>query len=144
MHRIVFHRAFSEVCVYMCIPHIVAKQRLCKHVPTGKNTHNNRRIVGCIVLYVVRFYQRRVCGFVCVSLYHCSVNTFPRQREIVGGVFFYAVRVVSEESRRLLFLRTFSPGVKQQGCDADHSPPSSAEVKKMWIYTSTPPYAFMA
>jgi hypothetical protein len=24
------------------------------------------------------------------------------------------------------------------------SPPTSAEVKKMWIYTSTPPYAFMA
>jgi hypothetical protein len=27
---------------------------------------------------------------------------------------------------------------------ADHSPPTSAEVKKMWIYTSTPPYVFMA
>jgi hypothetical protein len=37
-----------------------------------------------------------------------------------------------------------SPGVKQQGCEADRSPPASAEVKKMWIYTSTPPYAFMA
>jgi hypothetical protein len=28
--------------------------------------------------------------------------------------------------------------------EADHSPPASAEVKKMWLYTSTPPYAFMA
>jgi hypothetical protein len=28
--------------------------------------------------------------------------------------------------------------------EADHSLPDSAEVKKMWIYTSTPPYAFMA
>jgi hypothetical protein len=27
---------------------------------------------------------------------------------------------------------------------ADHSPPISAEVKEMWIYTSTTPYAFMA
>ncbi|PNF35230.1 hypothetical protein B7P43_G06877 [Cryptotermes secundus] len=36
-----------------------------------------------------------------------------------------------------------SPGVEQQGREADHSPPSSAEVKKMWIYTSTTPYAFM-
>jgi hypothetical protein len=34
------------------------------------------------------------------------------------------------------------PGVKRPGREADHSPPS-AEVKKMWIYTSTPPYAFM-
>jgi hypothetical protein len=35
-------------------------------------------------------------------------------------------------------------GVKRQGCEADHSPPASAEVKKMWIYTSTPPYTFMS
>jgi hypothetical protein len=37
-----------------------------------------------------------------------------------------------------------SPGVKRTGREADHSPPTSDEVKKMWIYTSTPPYAFMA
>jgi hypothetical protein len=36
------------------------------------------------------------------------------------------------------------PGLKRPGREADHSPPASAEVKKMWIYTSTPPYAFMA
>jgi hypothetical protein len=48
--------------------------------------------------------------------------------------------------------RIFSPprrlnrlwGVKRQGREADHSPPTSAEVKKTWIYTSTPPYALMA
>jgi hypothetical protein len=39
---------------------------------------------------------------------------------------------------------TLSRGIKRQGHEADHSPPASAEVKKMWIYTSTPPYAFMA
>jgi hypothetical protein len=38
----------------------------------------------------------------------------------------------------------FSLGVKLPGREADHSPPASAEVKKMWLYTSTPPYAFMA
>jgi hypothetical protein len=31
-----------------------------------------------------------------------------------------------------------SPGVKRLGREVDHSPPTSAEVKKMWIYTSTP------
>jgi hypothetical protein len=31
-----------------------------------------------------------------------------------------------------------TPGVKRQGLQADHSPPASAEIKKMWIYTSTP------
>jgi hypothetical protein len=34
-------------------------------------------------------------------------------------------------------------GVKRSGREADHSPPTSAKVKKIWIYTSTPPYAFM-
>jgi hypothetical protein len=36
-----------------------------------------------------------------------------------------------------------SPEVKWLECEADHSPPNSDEAKKMWIYTSTPPYAFM-
>jgi hypothetical protein len=30
-------------------------------------------------------------------------------------------------------------GVKRPGREADHSPPSSAEVKYAWRYTSTPP-----
>jgi hypothetical protein len=32
----------------------------------------------------------------------------------------------------------FSLGVKRPGREVDHSPPTSADVKKMWIYTSTP------
>jgi hypothetical protein len=39
--------------------------------------------------------------------------------------------------------RTISQGVKRLGREADHSPPTIAEVKKMWIYIPTPPYAFM-
>jgi hypothetical protein len=37
-----------------------------------------------------------------------------------------------------------SSGLKRPGCEADHSPPASAEVKKTWIYTSTHPYVSMA
>jgi hypothetical protein len=37
-----------------------------------------------------------------------------------------------------------SPGVKRPGREADHSPPTSAEVKKTWIYTSSPPYVCRA
>jgi hypothetical protein len=37
-----------------------------------------------------------------------------------------------------------SPGIRRSVREADHSPPASAEVKKMWIYTITPPYSFMA
>jgi hypothetical protein len=36
------------------------------------------------------------------------------------------------------------PRVKRPGRETGHSPRTSAEVKKTWIYTSTPPYAFMA
>jgi hypothetical protein len=35
------------------------------------------------------------------------------------------------------------PVVKRPGREVDHSPPASAEAKKMWIYTSIPPYTFM-
>jgi hypothetical protein len=36
-----------------------------------------------------------------------------------------------------------SLGVKRLGREADHSPPSTAEVKNAWNYTSTPQYVFM-
>jgi hypothetical protein len=41
-------------------------------------------------------------------------------------------------------LGAFSPGIKRPGRDADHLPPTSAEVINTWIYTSTPPYIFTA
>jgi hypothetical protein len=37
-----------------------------------------------------------------------------------------------------------SPGVKRPGREADHSPPTTAEVKNTWIHISTSPYAFKA
>jgi len=35
--------------------------------------------------------------------------------------------------------RSSSPGVKRPECKVNHSPPSSAQVKNAWSYTSTPP-----
>jgi hypothetical protein len=40
--------------------------------------------------------------------------------------------------------RGLSWGVTRQRREADHSPPTSTEVKKTWIYTSTTSNAFMA
>jgi hypothetical protein len=40
--------------------------------------------------------------------------------------------------------RGLFPGVKRPGCEADHSPPTTAEVKKMWTHISASLYAFMA
>jgi hypothetical protein len=36
-----------------------------------------------------------------------------------------------------------SQRVKRQGCEADNSPPNSAQIKKRWMYISIPTYAFM-
>jgi hypothetical protein len=33
----------------------------------------------------------------------------------------------------------WTSGVKRPGREADHSPPTNAEVKSTWIHTSTPP-----
>jgi hypothetical protein len=33
---------------------------------------------------------------------------------------------------------------RQQGCEADHSPPPSADVNNVWSYTSTTPYPSVA
>jgi hypothetical protein len=42
------------------------------------------------------------------------------------------------------YLGVLPPEVKRPGREADHSPTTSAYVKKTWIYISTPPYVFMA
>jgi hypothetical protein len=41
-------------------------------------------------------------------------------------------------------LAVLSPGIKRQGREANHSLPASADIKKIWIYIYTFPYAFMA
>jgi hypothetical protein len=43
-----------------------------------------------------------------------------------------------------LYVGTSFPVVNRPGLEGDHLPATSADVKKMWIYTYTPPYAFMA
>jgi hypothetical protein len=93
-------------------------------------------------------------NFLFVSLYHslipityCCWNRYSdwlraarlRGRSSIPG--WVKNFLFSTSSRPDLGL---SPGVKRPGREADHLPPASTEVKKMWIYTSTPPYAFMA
>jgi hypothetical protein len=56
---------------------------------------------------------------------------------------------ISKEKRssKVFSQRTYStsfPRVKQPDREADHSAPTSAKVKKTWVYTSTPAYFFMA
>jgi len=44
----------------------------------------------------------------------------------------------------LIGTRGLSLGIKGLGHEADHSPPTSVEVKNAWSYTSIPQYTFMA
>jgi hypothetical protein len=39
--------------------------------------------------------------------------------------------------------KALSPRVKQPGSESGHSPPTSAEVKKAFMYKYTPLYVFM-
>jgi hypothetical protein len=54
-----------------CIPPFVDRQRLDKNVPAATNTRNSRRIVGCVIFYIVRVF----CESVCVSPCICWVTT---------------------------------------------------------------------
>jgi hypothetical protein len=51
---------------------------------------------------------------------------------------------VTDPYGRILGLFQRIPRLKRQEREADHSPPTSAEIMKTWIYTSTPPYSLMA
>jgi hypothetical protein len=72
------------------------------------------------------------------------VDRWIRVPVLVGSRIFFS------SSRRALGLPSLMsnggsfPGVMRQGREAEDSPPTSAEVKKMWIYISTTPYIFMA
>jgi hypothetical protein len=60
----------------------------------------------------------------------------------VGSRIFHVVQTSSGVNPT--YPGALFPGVKRPGREADHSPPASAEVKKIWIYTSIPPCPFMA
>jgi hypothetical protein len=63
----------------------------------------------------------------------------------VGWIIFPNSRPVLDPIQApLIGTGSHSRGVKRPGCEANRSPPISAEVKKTRICICTPPYAFMA
>jgi hypothetical protein len=61
---------------------------------------------------------------------------------MTGSVLIFTASrpaLVSIQSPNQRVLGALTPGVKRSGREADHSPPSSAEVKNTWRYTPTPP-----
>jgi hypothetical protein len=78
----------------VCVP-IVARQQQCNNVPAATNTRNKRKMVGYM------------CLDLCILLSLLGNSSVSKQRRIVGCVFFYAVHVVSYESRRISSSRNF-------------------------------------
>jgi hypothetical protein len=98
---------FINPCVCMCISPVFARHRLCKHVSAAKNTLNKNCWTCSFLCGQCRIEGESVDLCIPLSLQGSgSVNTFPWQWRIVGGVIFYAVRVVSKESRRLILPKT--------------------------------------
>jgi hypothetical protein len=92
------------------------------------------------------------CGRIsCVGIFYWNWLQAGRPRgwsSIPGSVknFLYVGQIGSGADPASYSMGTgaLSPGVKPSGREADNSPPTSAEVKKTSISTSTPLYAFMA
>jgi hypothetical protein len=63
-----------------------------------------------------------------------------------SSIFFSPRRLTDFGAQRTYPMRTkgCSPWVKRPEREADYSPPTNAEIKKTWIYTSPPPYVFVA
>jgi hypothetical protein len=94
----------KESLLVSVFPSTGVRQCLGKHIPAAtKNCWRRRFLCGpCRI-------KRESVGlpvFFLNGVANGSVNTFPRQRRIVGGVVFCAVRLVSKESRRLVLSRT--------------------------------------
>jgi hypothetical protein len=56
---------------------------------------------------------------------------------------FYVLQNVQNGSGAHLLFNAYW-GVKRLECEVNHSPPSITKVKNEWLYTSSPPYDFMA
>jgi hypothetical protein len=62
-----------------------------------------------------------------------------------GGIFSLRHRVQTGSGPAIQWtLVTPSPGVKRSRGENDRSPLYKAEIKNVWSYTSTSPYAFVA
>jgi hypothetical protein len=82
------------------------------------------------------------------ELSQCSAGWPSFNSRQVQGLFLFTTvsRLTSEPTQPLIqsVPRTLHPGAKRSGREGGHSPPSGAEVRTAWSYTSTPPYVCMA
>jgi hypothetical protein len=123
-------------------------------IPRQTNPVNNSISLFLCVLTPTSTITRKQNELIYISTEVLGIATGygPEDREIgvrvtVGSTIFStscrpALGHTQGPTRRVP--GTLYPGIKWQGREADHSPPTNVEVKKMWIYTSTSPHVFMA
>jgi hypothetical protein len=91
-----------------------------------------------IILYIMQLYQSRSSLF-----FFFYLTYYPYYLNVLSSTSSGPALEPTQPPIRSV-PRALSLGVKRQGREAVHLCPTSAEVRKMWIYTSTPPYTFMA
>jgi hypothetical protein len=118
-----------------------------------------RKLVDSVVCNVLGFARDLTDGF-WIGLLHL-IHSHKGRDSVVGITTGYGLddrmvgvrvpvgsRIFSTSSRPALgstqppiqwVTGALSPKLKRQGREADDSPPANAEVKKVWIYTFTPP-----
>jgi hypothetical protein len=144
---------------------------ICKHNKQDSTLEIGQFLLSYLVLLLSMHYIRYgrvtrwcVCGYSHDNSDMC-IRTFEDMRRIWEGgdqkllqMVILCLDYFNASSRAEAILRilgstqphiqrvpgTFSPEVKRPGREAGHSPPASVGVKKLRIYTSTSPYAFMA
>jgi hypothetical protein len=120
---------------------VIARQRRGKHVSAAKYEH---AIIKELLL------SDRTWGSVDGIVTGYRLDDLgvgvPSPGRVKNFLFFMSSRPVlgSTQPPTQWTLGVLSQGVKRLGCEADYSPPASAWVKKVWIYTATLPYTFMA
>jgi hypothetical protein len=77
-----------------------------------------------------------------LTLLCCTVLNAAKNEKIIHDTFITLYNNFPASSIQRV-QEALPPGVKRPGHEGDLSPPTSAEVKKTWIYISTPPYIFM-
>jgi hypothetical protein len=96
---------------------------------------------------VTTFLSTPGAGAVSIATGYCLDGWGVRVRVPVGARFFSPHRPDWFWGPPSLLSNGYwvasSLEVKRPGREADHSPPTNAEVKNTWIYASTPPYVFM-
>jgi hypothetical protein len=108
----------------MCIPPVVSRQRLGKHIPTATNTRNSK----------INFGHVLVCGSFYVSPYRFYLELSQDILAATKNVMpvLYSACVVSKERRRLVLLKTSCTlrGTREGGLYRLHCRPSSSRRRR--------------